>query len=358
MPYCSKCGAELDEDAKFCPACGTPAGPPVIEPKRRRIRRERRRPISTLAIVLIVLLVILPVAIVALVILPVRMVDASESRDVPYQTGVDTINLNFTADVARVNVTFESLTGKLLTLNVSATGRVGMFTSLPQQEELFDLTFDDAIVDNVLTVTSEVDTFGDSLPRLMSSWLHATCDIRIDPSMNASLNVKTSTGEIVMNTQASVVLNSLRLEATTGGVEANLVEDVVVAGDVSVKTTTGGVKFSWNNVNVTNNVLVDVETTTGGIDVDVTQDERLLGNVTLRAEVTTGGVDFAIDIQGDVGAKIVSSVTTGGINIDRQVRFSGTTSPLQSNNYPAGSNFNVSLKTTTGGINIDAKHTP
>jgi len=358
MPYCSKCGAKLDEDAKFCPACGTPAGPPVIEPERRRIKREKRRPISTLAIVLIILLVILPVAIVALVFLPVHVVNVRESHDVPYQTGIDTINLNFTADVARVNVTFEDLTDKLLTLNVSATGRVGMFTSLPQSEELFDLTFDDAIVDNVLTVTSEVDTFGDSLPRLWSSWLHVTCDIRIDPSMNASLNVKTSTGGIVMNTQANVVLNSLRLEATTGGVEANLVENVVVAGDVSAKTTTGGVKFSWNNVNVTNDILVNVETTTGGVDVNVKQDESLLGNVALEAEATTGGVNFAIDIRGDVGAKIVSSVTTGGINIDRQVRFSGTTSPLQSGNYPAGSNFNVNLKTTTGGINIDAKHTP
>jgi len=53
MPYCSKCGTELGEDAKFCPACGTSVGPPVAEPERRR----ERRPISTLTIALIVLLV-------------------------------------------------------------------------------------------------------------------------------------------------------------------------------------------------------------------------------------------------------------------------------------------------------------
>ena len=57
MPYCSKCGAELDKDATFCSKCGTPAGPPVTKPERRAIQRERRRPMSTLAIVLIVLLV-------------------------------------------------------------------------------------------------------------------------------------------------------------------------------------------------------------------------------------------------------------------------------------------------------------
>ncbi len=57
MPYCSKCGAELDEGVKFCPTCGTPVGPPT-KPERRRIERGRR-PISTLlAIVLIVIIVV------------------------------------------------------------------------------------------------------------------------------------------------------------------------------------------------------------------------------------------------------------------------------------------------------------
>jgi len=350
MPYCRKCGAELGEGVKFCPACGTPVGPPVTKPERR-IRREERRPIGALTIVLVVILVS-AAAIVTIAFLPVRAVDISESRDVLYQAGVDTVNLNFTADVALVNVAFEDLVDKLVTLDVSVTGRVGALVST----DLLDLTFDNTTIDNVLTVTSELDITGGGWPWYSS--LNVTCNIRIDHSMNASLDVKTSTGGITMGTQAGVVLNSLSLEATTGGVEANLVEDIVVAGDVSVKTTTGGVKFSWRNVIVTRDVLVDVETTTGGVDVDVTQEEELLGNVTLEAEATTGGVNFAIDIQGDVGAKIESSVTTGGIDIDGQVGFGGTESLLRSDNYPAGSNFNVSLKTTTGGINIDARYTP
>ncbi|UCG35975.1 MAG: DUF2807 domain-containing protein [Candidatus Bathyarchaeota archaeon] len=56
MPYCSKCGAELDGEATFCPKCGTPAGPPVTKPERRTTHGRRRKQMSTLAIILIALI--------------------------------------------------------------------------------------------------------------------------------------------------------------------------------------------------------------------------------------------------------------------------------------------------------------
>ena len=70
MPYCSKCGAELDNDTKFCPKCGTTVSSPAAKPDRR-INREQRRPMNTLTIVLVILLVIVVVvaAVVAAVLL-------------------------------------------------------------------------------------------------------------------------------------------------------------------------------------------------------------------------------------------------------------------------------------------------
>lgn len=41
MPYCRKCGAELDEEAKFCSSCGTPVAPRVTEPVARGMVKER-----------------------------------------------------------------------------------------------------------------------------------------------------------------------------------------------------------------------------------------------------------------------------------------------------------------------------
>jgi hypothetical protein len=50
--------------------------------------------------------------------LPVRGVSFNESRNVPFDAGVDTIDLNFAADVAKVNVGFVDSVHKLVELNV------------------------------------------------------------------------------------------------------------------------------------------------------------------------------------------------------------------------------------------------
>ena len=361
MPYCSKCGAELDKEAKFCPKCGTVVGPPAAKPKRK--------PTSTLAIALIVIIVVAAVvaALAVITFLPrpsVHAVDVSDSRDVPYRPAVDTINFDFTADVAGVNIAFEDLAGRLATLDVSVSGEVEIYDSAVSDltfDDVVDLTFDDVVEDNVLTVTSEFDATDPNVRKWIS--LSVTCDILIDPSLNASVDVETSVGGIVLDTQAGVVFDSLSLKATTGGVEAHLVDDVVVAGDVSVKTTTGGAEFFWDNVIVTKDVLVEAQTITGGVDVDITQHRELAGDITLEAEATTGGLDFAIDIQGDIGA--IGRATAGDSDdVRAQVVGFGISfldyppAILRSDNYPAGNNFDVTLRIVTGRIDIDAEYTP
>jgi hypothetical protein len=360
MPYCSKCGAELDKEAKFCPKCGTVVGPPAAKPKRK--------PISTLAIVMIVLVLVATVVGVLAVItfLPrpsVHAVDVSDSRDVPYRPAVDTITFDFTADVAGVNIAFENLAGRLVTLDVSVSGEVEIYDSAVSDltfDDVVNLTFDVVVEDNVLTVTSEFAT--DPNVRKWIS-LSVTCDILIDPSLNASVDVETSVGGIVLDTEAGVVFDSLSLKATTGGVEAHLVDDVVLAGNVSVKTTTGGAEFFWHDVIVTKDVLVEVQTITGGVDIDITQHRELAGDITLEAEATTGGLDFAIDIQGDIGA---IGRATAGDSDDVRTQLVGfgisfldyPPAILRSDNYPAGNNFDVTLRIVTGRIDIDAEYTP
>ena len=41
MPYCSKCGAELDEGTKFCPSCGAAVGVEERVMPRPRVTDQR-----------------------------------------------------------------------------------------------------------------------------------------------------------------------------------------------------------------------------------------------------------------------------------------------------------------------------
>ena len=42
MAYCSKCGTEIAEGAKFCPSCGTPAGAVAAQENRQQNNQENK----------------------------------------------------------------------------------------------------------------------------------------------------------------------------------------------------------------------------------------------------------------------------------------------------------------------------
>ena len=112
-------------------------------------------------------------------------------------------------------------------------------------------------------------------------------------------------------------------------------------------------QFTWDNPRITGSVPVNVRTSTGSVNVNINQSRQLQGNVTLNAETSTGSVTLNMNLQNDGGAKIAATTSLGGINVQQQ-GFSGNNVPIQSNNYPATSNFDVTLRTTTGSININA----
>jgi len=343
MNYCRKCGAKLEEDTKFCPTCGTPVN---VTATSNYARRKEKAPVFLPALILIALLFSAFIIIAAFMYMPINPVSFSESQGVSYSEGIDTLNLNFSGGISLVNVQFENMSDKLVQLNVSASRGVSIFAS----SEPVNVTFDHSISDNILTVNARVTTDG-GWP--WSPWLRVTCNLYIHPSLESSLNIKTTVGKILCDTKAGVTLNSLNLETGTGQIEAKLVENTTVNGDVSAKTSTGHLKFSWDNVKAQNNVSVTAQTVTGAIDFSVLQNSSIPANVTLNAQATTGGIDLGITIHDDVAAIVKSTVAIGDINFSK-TGFNGTKSELQSNNYPTSSNFIINLQTTTGGIGISA----
>jgi hypothetical protein len=347
MTYCSKCGTKLDEEAKFCPVCGTVAGAPThsIPPPYRTIPRKRWSPVHTLAIVLAI--VLLFAAIGGILYLPFRSVNFNQLEQVPFETGINAANLDLSADVATYNITFGNLGGNIMIMNVSAIGGVGLLA--PSQPLNVTTTYSRS--GNTLFINSKVDQNGTWWP--IPGGLKVTCDVQIDRALNLTLRVSTNVGNIILTTSSRVVFDSLDLNTVTGQVEASLGNNVIINNAVMVQSTTGTTNFSWESVRVTRNITINVRTTTGATNINITQNNPMLGNVTLNAETVTGSMNFDVTIHNNVGATISSTTTTGGINTDTK-GFSGTKSPLQSTNYPAASNFIVTLQTTTGPININA----
>ena len=58
MPFCRKCGTELNEDAKFCPECGTPIPTLTIERERAHAPRNLVKAILILGAIAIIAIAI------------------------------------------------------------------------------------------------------------------------------------------------------------------------------------------------------------------------------------------------------------------------------------------------------------
>jgi hypothetical protein len=346
MPYCRKCGAKLDEDARFCYVCGTPVVPVAAT---RPTAPKRRRPFYIFPVAILIAVLLSAIVIGALLFLPFTPVNLNQTRQLDSEVGVDHLILGFQADVAQVNVFFENLSGKMLLLNVTASGWTGF---LGDPSKSLAVTFYSETINDTVTATSRV-SHANVWPSLFS--LNVICDVYIDPSARLNLTIHSDVGQITMNASTHITFEELNLDTTTGNVDAKLRQGTTVAGNISIKTTTGSVRFRMDKADVSGNVSVNLQSTIGSVNVDLTENQKLSGNVTVSARTTIGGVDLSMVIDDDVGARIESHADLGEIKVDVQ-KFSGNQTLLQSDNYPAGSNFLVNLRTTTGGININATY--
>jgi hypothetical protein len=346
MAYCHKCGAKLDEDARFCRVCGTPVATVTAAP--RPTAPKKRRPFYLLPVAVLVAILITAVIVSALIFLPFYPVHFNRTNQVA-KTDVDNLLVDFQADVAHVNVFFKSLPGNMVMLNVTADGDVGI---LDDPNSAINVTFNHQTANNSEIVIASVSQ---AIRWPIFYNLNVNCDVYIDSSANLTLHVRSSVGNIVMTADTDLTLENLNIETTTGSIDASLSKGVTIAGFLSLKTTTGSVQFRMDAAEVIGNVSVNLQSTTGSVSVDLTENQKLSGNVTVSARTTTGRVDLSLVIDYDVGARIESQTNIGEISVDVQ-HFSGNKSPLQSNNYPAGSNILVNLRTTTGGIHINAAY--
>lgn len=292
-------------------------------------RPMRRDPLVWITIGLIAI-VLVAVVVSAVVFAPIYAVSFNQTNQDSH-SGVDTLNLDFQCDTAQVNVMTQNLPNKNVLINVSAEGKRSIFGS----ENSIKVTFTNESSNGVLTVNSKVTQTG------LASSANVVCNIFVNPALNLNLSVTSTTGQVSFSADKPAQIQSLHLQATTGTVQANLDGNVTIAGDISLVAQTGAVYYRMNQANIQGNHTINLQSTTGSVDMQILEEKTLQGSIQVNAVTNTGAINVGLQIDGSVGAKIISQTSQyGSVHADVQ-NFSGDQSPLQSNNYPSRSNIEI-----------------
>jgi hypothetical protein len=343
LPFCRRCGTKLDDSARFCQKCGTPVvtfAPAELAKSDRPLRKES----LVIAAMLLIAILVTAVIVSDIIFTPFSPISFNQTNQ-DNHSDINTLNLDFQANTAQVTIVTQNINNQNILIKTSADGSRSIFGSTNP----IKVTFTNQTAGNTLTINSKV-TEGNVFPA--TGTLHVTCAIYVNPALKLNINVTTQAGSISLISEKSATFQSLNLHANAGEVQANL-QNVTIAGDVSLNTQTGTVNFGVRQATLQGNQTVTLHSNAGSVGMDIAQAKTLQGNLNVNAVAELGSVNVALQIDGDVGAKIISQTNLGNIHLDVQ-HFLGTQSSIQSENYPAGSSIEVNSRTNLGSININA----
>ena len=168
LPFCRRCGTKLDDFARFCQKCGTPVETfAPVEPAKPD-RPLRSEPLVIAAMLLIAILVA-AVIVSAIIFAPFSPLSFSQTNQDSH-SGINTLNLNFQANTAQVNIVTQNINNQNILINTSADG----FRSIFGATKPIEVTFTNQTAGNVLTINLKV-TEGNEFPT--TGTLHVTCAI-------------------------------------------------------------------------------------------------------------------------------------------------------------------------------------
>ena len=141
--------------------------------------------------------------------------------------------------------------------------------------------------------------------------------------------------------------NTIGLDYTTAGVNITLGSSVNYTLDVDVST--GGIDV--NLIDGAHIGDVSLTTTTGGIDLVMTDAVVLIGNATFDLDTTTGSVAVVVDLPTGVGGSVECAVGVGSVDITAAGWTQITSNHYESSNYDTASQtLTVIVETSTGGV--------
>ncbi len=164
---------------------------------------------------------------------------------------------------------------------------------------------------------------------------------------NIDIEVLNTTLETEGDPTVTFASNTIGLSYPTAGVNLTLGSGVNYTLDIDV--TTGAIAVVLGLGAHVGDVSLD--TTTGGIFLNMTDDVVLQGNATFDLAATTGGIDINVDYPAGIGGAIECAVGTGDVDITATGWAEITTNHYETSDYATASQtLTIIAQATTGSV--------
>lgn len=376
--FCTNCGGRIAEDSIFCEYCGSKVK--TSTPSKTRFREESQplekpvynsynqvssvpsytssyRPSSSsnwakwlfLGVFVVVIIGFAAVILVGLVFLPFgfNMFNQYEYiGDLTEYIGEDLTNNTYSIDL--------EIDNSVGTVNVEIIDRPILFEA---QIHIYAREGHDIENANTFDIGEYEDHYSiffdsSSAPDWDNPYYY-DLDIMISNQTTTGLDIKVSSGEIYVYAHQTNI-SSLSLDTSTGSITAVLDEvNFSSSQNFILHTSTGSVSAYFTNVlYVSSEIEWLIETSTGSIDLDVSQ-EIVDNNTVINydADTSTGSIHFTYELNTTIGLQLDANVSTG--DIYTQGNPTDDNYFFKSGNYDSASmKINVLLDTSTGSIYI------
>ncbi|MDW5563127.1 MAG: hypothetical protein SA339_07860 [Methanomassiliicoccus sp.] len=304
------------------------------------------------AVILVIVIVVAGISL-PLLLIDFRTVSINEVDAVP-SNGSGRLDLKVKATVGELAIVFMPLDGDAVRVESNVQGQSNLFGKASPLRVDVNSTNSTGPLGTVQSVNVTLNTYA---PWPNYALKEVGFTIAIDENLRTRLNLSVITGGISLATARGVVIEGLEINSTAKGAVISFENGTVLAGDVRIKTATGGSVLSWNDVEVLGSRNLNIMESSGPIVARFDQSAPMNGTVNMKVADTVGEVRLGFFLDGQVSAKVTCGWDLGTPQAVNLGGFDGTPANFQSHNYPSEDRFRVQVNQTLGNIHLDGSWT-
>jgi hypothetical protein len=300
---------------------------------------------QVLLAVIIGVVFIMAIVVAVLLFAPLSPFSMEDQGEVNVQGEVNDLELSVRADMSHVDVVFQTMPDHQVYVTFYAEGSRSLTVGDPDM----DLDVTGSVQGTTLMV--QVNLEQEIGPGI--DYREKRLTVYLDPDLPVSMDIEVGVGNLEMITPEGTVIEGLTLQCGVGSMDLEMVEGTVLNGSLSLRTDVGSVSLRAEEVVLGSEVLLDVVTKVGSVDMVFRQSVDMGHDLSVDCSVNVGSVDLTLEIEGEIGAEITSSADVGNVNVE-STGFSGEDVHLTSDNFPGMSALRFVLTTEVGSVNVEA----